>query len=87
LASGLDGIRQRIEPPPIFTGDIYSAAALPQVPGTLRDAIAALEQSAFARSTFGDEIIDHYLHFFKTEQQRFDQAVTDWERRRYFEQI
>jgi glutamine synthetase len=87
LASGLDGIRQRIEPPTIFTGDVYSAAALPQLPRTLRDAIAAMEQSTFARRAFGDHVIDHYLHFFKTEQHRFDQAVTDWERRRYFEQI
>jgi glutamine synthetase len=30
---------------------------------------------------------DHYLHFFRTEQQAYDAAVTDWERRRYFERI
>jgi glutamine synthetase len=87
LASGLDGICNHIEPPDIFVGDVYSAADLPRVPHTLRDAINALEQSAFARSAFGDDVIDHYLHFFKTEQARFDHAVTSWERARYFEQI
>ena len=87
LASGLDGIRNQIEPPDIFTGDVYMAADLPRVPGTLRKAISIFEQSDFAREAFGQEAMEHYIHFFKTEQALFDQAVTDWERKRYFEQI
>ncbi len=87
LAVGLAGIRQKIEPPAMFQGDVYAASDLPQVPATLRDAIDALGKSDFARQAFGDAVIDHYLHFFKTEQQAFDRAVTTWERARYFEQI
>ncbi|HEY2830454.1 MAG TPA: glutamine synthetase family protein, partial [Thermoanaerobaculia bacterium] len=86
LAAGLDGIANRIEPPAAFEGDVYAAQDLPHVPHTLNESIAALEQSAFARTTFGDDVVEHYLHFFKTEQRKFDAAVTDWERRRYFEQ-
>jgi len=56
------------------------------VPHSLNESIAALESSAFARQAFGDDVVSHYLHFFKTEQRKFDAAVTDWERRRYFEQ-
>ncbi len=41
---------------------------------------------SWARETFGEDVIEHYLHFFRTEQRKFDAAVTDWERRRYFEQ-
>jgi glutamine synthetase len=87
LASGLDGIRNQIEPPAMFEGDVYTAQGLPHVPRTLRDAIAAFESSDFARETFGAEVVAHYLHFFKTEQSAYDNAVTDWERKRYFEQI
>ncbi len=87
LASGLDGIRNEIEPPDIFVGDVYSAADPEQVPRTMREAIQALGNSGFAREAFGDDVIDHYLHFFSTEQASYDRAVTDWERRRYFEQI
>jgi glutamine synthetase len=87
LASGLDGIRNKIEPPEIFTGDIYSAKDLPLVPLSLREAIIGFKQSDFARKAFGDEVIEHYAHFFETEQELFDKAVTDWERKRYFEQI
>ena len=38
-------------------------------------------------TVFGEAVIDHYLHFFRTEQRKFDAAVTDWERRRYFDVI
>jgi len=87
LASGLDGIRNRIEPPEIFQGDVYTAAGLPQVPKNLRDAIVELEQSDFARAALGEDVVEHYLHFYKTEQAKFDRAVTTWERARYFEQV
>ncbi len=85
IAAGLDGIDQRIEPPPAFEGDVYSARDLPQVPHSLNESIHALAESAWARNTFGEEVVDHYLHFFRTEQRKFDAVVTDWERRRYFE--
>ena len=87
LASGLDGIRKKIEPPDIFAGDIYAAEELPQVPRTLHEATSIFKQSEFAREALGDEVIEHYVHFFETEQRMFDEAVTDWERKRYFEQI
>lgn len=87
IASGLDGIRNKIEPPDMFVGDVYAAAGLPQVPRTLRDAVTTLENSDFARAALGDEVINHYVHFFKTEIAAYNHAVTDWERRRYFEQI
>jgi glutamine synthetase len=86
LAAGLDGIEKQLEPPPSFDGDVYGALELPQVPHHLPDAIRALEESAFARETFGENVVEHYLHFFRTEQRKFDAVVTDWERRRYFEQ-
>ena len=87
LAAGLDGIKNKFDPGEIFSGDVYTAKNLPQVPKTLRDAIAAFEGSSFVREAFGDFVVDHYLHFFKTEQSLYDNAVTDWERVRYFEQI
>jgi len=87
LAAGLDGITNRIEPPDIFTGDVYAAEHLPDVPRTLGSATDRLEASEWARETFGAAVHDHYVHFFRSEQKAFDTAVTDWERRRYFERI
>ena len=38
-----------------------------------------------SREALGDEVVDHYVHFFRTEQRKCDEAVTSWERARYFE--
>jgi glutamine synthetase len=86
LAAGLDGIEKKIDPPPAFEGDVYGALNLPQVPHSLPEAIAELDKSTFAREALGEEVVQHYLHFFRTEQRKFDAVVTDWERKRYFEQ-
>jgi glutamine synthetase len=87
LASGLDGIVRKIEPPPVFEGDVYAAKALPCIPATLRDATSLFQSSQFVREALGEEVVDHYSHFFTVEQEACDAAVTDWERKRYFEQI
>lgn len=87
LASGLDGIQNKTEPPECFTGDIYAAKHLPRVPYTLGEAITTFENSDFAQKTFGEKVVEHYAHFYKKEFEAFNQAVTDWERRRYFERI
>ena len=85
IAAGLDGIRNRVEPPEIFQGDIYAARELPRIPFTLREAIDEFERSDLAREAFGDDVAAHYLHFLRTEQRKFDEVVTCWERARYFE--
>lgn len=87
LASGLAGIAQRVEPPPPFIGDVYAATEIPHVPRTLRDATQLFSESEMAREAFGDDVVEHYTHFFRAEQEAFDSAVTDWERQRYFERI
>ena len=87
LASGLDGIVNRIEPPTAFQGDAYGAKTLARVPFTLEQATDEFEASAFAKRAFGADVVEHYTHFFRTEAAAFNRAVTDWERRRYFERI
>jgi glutamine synthetase len=87
LASGFDGIENEIDPPDIFEGDIYAAQELPRVPSTLRDANELFAKSAFAKKSFGAEVVEHYAHFYRSECDAYDKAVTDWERQRYFERI
>lgn len=87
LASGLDGIRNRIEPPEHFSGDVYAARNLARVPYTLAEAADLFAASAFAKEAFGADVVEHYLHFYRSEQHAYNFAVTDWERRRYFERI
>jgi glutamine synthetase len=87
LAAGLDGIERGLEPGPAFAGDVYAAAGLPRVPHSLPEAIGELERSSFARKAFGDDVVEHLLHFARAEQGYFEAVVTDWEKRRYFERV
>lgn len=87
IASGLAGIEERIEPPPAYMGDVYSASDVGTLPGSLEEAVESFAGSELARSAFGSEVVDHYAHFFSTEAAAYRRAVTDWERVRYFERI
>src|SRR5574341_579850 len=87
IAAGLHGIASKLKPPRLYDGNAYADHTLPQVPKTLREAIAELERSKVARGAFGERVVEHYLHAARLEQQAFDQAVTDWELARYFERI
>ena len=87
IAAGLYGVRRDLALPTLYTGNAYEDATLPQVPKTLREAIAALEGSEVADEAFGKAVIAHYLHAARLEQQAFDAAVTDWELIRNFERI
>jgi glutamine synthetase len=85
LAAGLDGLERKLDPPPLFEGNAYADPSLARVPSTLREATEAFEESAIARNAFGDEVVDHYLNYARTEQRLFDEVVTCYERERLFE--
>ena len=87
IASGLKGLEDKIDPPECFVGDVYSAKELKHVPKTLEESVALFENSEFATGAFGKEVVDHYSHFYRKEIEAFNTAVTDWEKKRYFEQI
>jgi glutamine synthetase len=84
LAAGLYGIEQGLELEPAFEGNAYESDVA-RFPSNLRDAIAALESGTMARAAFGDEVVDHYLNYARTEQRLFDEVVTCYERERMFE--
>jgi len=84
LAAGLYGIEQKLELPPAFTGNAYESD-VQRFPHALRDAIAELEKGKMAREAFGDDVVDHYLNYARTEQAQFDKVVTGYERERLFE--
>ena len=71
LQAGLDGINNRIEPPPPVDKDLYDLppeelAKVPQVPGSLDAALAALEaDSEFLKvgGVFTDDLIDTWIAY------------------------
>jgi glutamine synthetase len=84
IAAGLYGIENGLELPPPLEGNAYESDA-ERFPSTLREAVAELESGTMARAALGDEVVDHYLNYGRTEQRLFDEVVTCYERERLFE--
>ncbi len=87
LAAGIAGIEENLDCGEVYEGNAYADTKLPALPRSLRDASALLKSSKLARKAFGDRAVDFYVHTARCEVDAFDNAVTDWERVRYFERI
>ena len=76
LMAGLDGVQNRIEPPDPMDKDLYDLppeelAMVPQVPGSLEEALAALESDQdylLAGGVFTSDLIDTWLHFKRVKE-------------------
>jgi glutamine synthetase len=86
IAAAIHGIENELALEPIMKGNAYESAA-DRIPTNLRDARSLLVGSEIARKSFGDEVVDHYVHAADVELKAFDSTVTDWERKRVFERL
>jgi glutamine synthetase len=84
VAAGLRGVEEELPLAPAHQGSAYDAD-VERFPSTLRDAVAALDGSAMLREAMGDDVVDHYVTYGRTEQRLFDEVVTCYERERMFE--
>src|SRR6266404_9557905 len=87
LAAGMAGVAEQLDCGDPYEGNAYVDERLPALPGSLRDAADLLDTSKLARTAFGSAVVDFYVHTARLEVKAYDNAVTDWERRRYFERI
>jgi len=87
VGSAVWGIEQGLEltASPV-TGSAYGVD-VPRLPRTLMDATERLRQSEAAREIFGAAFVEHFAGTREWEWRQFQDAVTDWELRRYFEVI
>jgi glutamine synthetase len=53
----------------------------------MREAADLFETSALARTALGDAVVDHYVHYARTEMKAYESVVTEWERMRGFERL
>ena len=76
LMAGLDGVANRIEPPPPVDKDLYDLppeelAKVPTVPSSLDEALDALEaDNAYLRAggVFTDDLIETWIRYKRTEE-------------------
>ncbi len=86
IAAGISGIEQGLELEDITEGNGY-VADKPRVATTMREAADLFESSTLARAALGDSVVNHYVHYARTEMKAFESAVTEWERVRGFERL
>ena len=88
LASVRDGIATGADPGEPLMGRDFDRP-VPPLPATLGASVEAFCDGSFAAEAFGKDVVAHYAEAGRWEWQRFLEpaAVTEWERRRYFEVI
>jgi glutamine synthetase len=88
IAAGLHGVEKglKLSAPPI-TGTNQGAEHIARAPRSLIETTRNLRQSDIARDFLGDTFVDHYAATREWEHRQWQDAVTDWELKRYFEII
>ncbi len=90
LGSGLEGIEQKLMPPASVDCNIFemsqeekNARKIEEIPGTLLEAIEALEQDPLMKEILGEHVYHKYMEAKKEEWQSYRSQVTEWEIARY----
>ncbi|MCF8531270.1 MAG: glutamine synthetase, partial [Candidatus Nanopelagicales bacterium] len=90
LAAGLKGIEEGYELPPEAEDDVWSltegernALGMKPLPGSLNQAIIAMEKSELVAETLGEHVFDFFLRNKRAEWEEYRQQVTQWEMNRY----
>ena len=87
IAAGLEGLRRRLSAPRATDNPYHPGAQ--RLPGSLRDALAALESDAALCEELGHDLVACFAQIKRQEVQRFEKAGDphDFERREYFSRI
>ena len=90
LAAGLDGIERGLTPPPEVTENIFimdeaarQAHGIDSLPGSLEEAIRALEADSLILDTLGEHVAANYIEGKKKEWDEYRTRVSSWEREKY----
>jgi len=88
IAAGLHGVEKglKLTAPPI-TGTNQGADDVPRAPRSLIGSTQVFKQSTVARDWLGDTFVDHFAATREWEHRQWQDAVTDWELKRYLEII
>lgn len=94
LAAGLDGIKNKIEPPAGITENVFKMGeaekeklGIEALPADLGAAIEAFEQDTFIQEVLGEHISEKYIEAKKAEWANYRSQVTEWEISEYLYKI
>ncbi len=83
IISGLDGITRGLRAPPAVEAPYDSTAET--LPDSLLSAVQSFENSALLRSELGDVFVDYLSHIRRSEWQRYQATISEWEQAEYFD--
>lgn len=90
LASGMDGVRQKMDPGPPVNKDIFkmsqrerSRLGVAALPSDLSEAVRAFQKDKFLQAALGSRISDHIIQAKRREWQEYSSQVHPWELERY----
>ena len=90
LTAGLDGIERGLTPPPEVTENIFAmdaaarqAHGIDALPGSLEEAVCALEADPLVLDTLGEHVAANYIQGKKKEWEEYRTRVSSWEREKY----
>ena len=90
LAAGLDGIEKNMTPPAEITENIFAmdaaarlANGIDNLPGSLEEAVYALESDELMAATLGEHIFPRYVEGKLQEWDAYRMQVSQWETERY----
>lgn len=88
IAAGMHGVEKglKLDAPPI-TGTNVGGENVPRAPRTLLETTRVFLKSEVARDWLGDTFVEHFAATREWEWRQWQDAVTDWELKRYFEII
>jgi glutamine synthetase len=88
IAAGLHGVEKglKLTAPPI-TGSNQGGENVPRAPRTLIETARIFRESKIARDWLGDAFVEHFAATREWEWRQWQDGVTDWELKRYFEII
>ena len=88
LGAGAYGIENKLPlTDSAIAGNGYEDKTGAPLPTSLQEAAALFKSSSLAQSIFGEDFVEHYATTRLWEWKKSQEAVTDWERKRYFEII
>lgn len=83
LAAGMDGLEKHLQPGDAVTDGNKMSPDAKQLPGTLREAIAFLKNSAFMEQVLGKDFIEFYSNAKMEEWNDYMEQVSNWEIEKY----
>lgn len=87
LAAGLDGLKKKLVAPAPAEGWSYQDEQFEILPGSLREALDALERDDFLIEVLGSKFIKTFLALKRDEIERYLAHVSDWEIAEYLEDL